>query len=189
METKYSELSKRDKSKLKALCLSLGIPIAFKKNREDLRKLLHKDHEFSNTDVVHHNGTLFFKKHEEVVTILHDIAHAVFLGPLYKRLKNGISDLADVRWQGDEEMPVMFLQVEMSACLKHYGGKEKCLEEMTDYGYGFSTKRIAGVWKYISANEWWEKERFRELKDYKKIPIYDELRVRNSDYKTVTITN
>lgn len=172
----FPELSKGDQKRLRNLATILGVPFRFD-SRKRVQSLLRNGQKFSNTEVVHHNGKLVFITGEDVQTICHDMAHALFLGPLYKRLKNGVSDLADIRWKAEEESSVMALQCFIAdACLYDYGGRDQMVCCMESFGYGFGNRIHEDA-------DWWIKTGIKkDAITAKDIPQYPELRVDDGNW-------
>jgi hypothetical protein len=181
----YRYLSKRDKKALATLCERLGVSLLPVSNKAKAKALLHKGHEFFNGEpMCKHQGKFAFWTGCDVINVIHDIAHVLFLGaPLWKSIPEGVADFGDVRWGGKEEGPVMFLSVELARCLKDYGGVPRLLKEMEKFGYGFGNPFN---WR-SDAKTWFKQWRLiLEPKQARKCKVYDNLRI-EINFKNVTV--
>lgn len=187
--TTFAELSKRDQKALIALSKRLGIPLTACKTHAKVKKMVRKGHElFQDEPVCKYRGGLAFWIGHRVIDICHEIGHALFLGTkLWKSIPKGTADFGDNRWKGNEEGPVMYLQVEIGHCLKDYGGAEQIHYEMEKFGYGFSTSGT-GVYsgKFLTAAEWFKRRHQIEPKTSAKLKVYESLKI-DINYEEVIV--
>lgn len=176
MMTRYEQLSAKDRSALHRLCEALAIPLFPANAHADVEKDLTDPQGFFNPGCMKFANGLAFVKSVYISELLHEIGHALFLGSkLWQKLEDGMAHFGDARWNGDEEGPVMALQIMLADCLVDYGGSRKCLKQMEEFGYGFGDSD-GNMGLSFNSSQWYERCMNKQYITARKLKVYKSLK-------------